>query len=428
MKQIRSGQAFLYRNAGYDSTVLEIRMKDKVTGSYLQVALTNAAQRYPDMTQKLVEKDGVYYLHRDDNSMTVNKTAKFRPLGSMTTGYHLLDVTYTGNLIRIAFHHGLCDGRGVMPFVETLIYDYCRQKYPRKHFSPEGIHLAGEPVPPEESAEPFSTQFYEVDEDKVFHAPSDGFSLPESTATPDACYRTELVLDEDSFVGSAKKIGATPAIFASILVSDCILRCNSDAGKPIICNMVMDLRSAIGAELTHRNCVGSATLPYSAREQLKSPEAIAAEYRQLLAAQREPNTIKSGLNRQIGLFNKLDELHSLEEKRKLMSFFNGMINHTYVISYLGRMRLNDYAEYVESAHFYSDTICGLTINMLSASGKFSFEVLQGFHETKYVDTMKEAFAPYGLLFATETEQIVTGADRSYLTASRQAERYYVKPE
>jgi hypothetical protein len=39
MRKIRSGQAFLYRNAGYDSTVVEIRMRDKVTGSYLQAAL-----------------------------------------------------------------------------------------------------------------------------------------------------------------------------------------------------------------------------------------------------------------------------------------------------------------------------------------------------------------------------------------------------
>ena len=56
MKQIRSGQSFLYRTNGYDSTVVEIRMRDKVTGSYLQVALTNAARRFPYLTQKLVEK------------------------------------------------------------------------------------------------------------------------------------------------------------------------------------------------------------------------------------------------------------------------------------------------------------------------------------------------------------------------------------
>lgn len=133
MQQIRSGQSFLYRTNGYDSTVVEVRMRDKVTGSYLQIALTNTARRFPYLTQKMVEKDGAYYLHRDDNSMVVNKTDKFRTLGSMATGYHLLDVTYTGSCIRVAFHHGLCDGRGVMPFIETLLYGYCCLKY-RKSF------------------------------------------------------------------------------------------------------------------------------------------------------------------------------------------------------------------------------------------------------------------------------------------------------
>ena len=47
LKQIRSGQSFLYRINGYDSTVVEVRMRDKVTGSYLQAALTNTALPLP---------------------------------------------------------------------------------------------------------------------------------------------------------------------------------------------------------------------------------------------------------------------------------------------------------------------------------------------------------------------------------------------
>ena len=336
MKQIRSGQSFLYRTNGYDSTVVEIRMRDKVTGSYLQVALTNTARRFPYLTQKLVEKGGAYYLHRDDNSMVAVKTDKFRTLGSMATGYHLLDVTYTGNSIRVAFHHGLCDGRGVMPFIEALLYDYCCQKYHKK-FSSEGIRLPGEPIPEEETAEPFSREFYEVDETAVQPVEHDGFALPESTSSPEACYHSEILLDENTFVHAAKAVGATPTLFAAMLLSRCILELNPHAEKPVICNLAMDLRSAIGKEQTHRNCVGTAYLPYTSQDEPIAPEELARRYRELLAAQRDPNAVKAGLNKQIGLFNKLDELPTLEEKRKLMSFFNGMVNNTYVISYMGRL-------------------------------------------------------------------------------------------
>ena len=427
MKQIRSGQSFLYRTNGYDSTVVEIRMHDKVTGSYLQVALTNTARRFPYLTQKLVEKGGAYYLHRDDNSMVAVKTDKFRTLGSMATGYHLLDVTYIGNCIRVAFHHGLCDGRGVMPFIETLLYDYCCQKYHKK-FSSEGIRLPGEPIPEKETVEPFTREFYEVDETAVQQVEHDGFALPESTSVPEGCYHSEILLDENTFVQAARAIGATPTLLAAMLLSRCILELNPQAEKPVVCNLAMDLRSAIGKELTHRNCVGTAYLPYTAQDKTSAPEELARRYRELLAAQREPNAVKAALNKQIGLFNKLDELPSLEEKRKLMSFFNGMVNNTYVISYMGRLRLNDYAQYVESAHFFSDTICGLTVNMVAAAGKLSFEVLQGFPNAGYAQAFRQALAPYGLISASALDAVTTGRDKCFITASRQAERYYAKVE
>lgn len=427
MKQIRSGQSFLYRTNGYDSTVVEIRMHDKVTGSYLQAALTNTTRRFPYLTQKLVEKGGAYYLHRDDNSMVAVKTDKFRTLGSMATGYHLLDVTYIGNCIRVAFHHGLCDGRGVMPFIETLLYDYCCQKYHKK-FSSEGIRLPGEPIPEEETVEPFTREFYEVDETAVQQVEHDGFALPESTSMPEGCYHSEILLDESTFVQAARAIGATPTLLAAMLLSRCILELHPQAEKPVICNLAMDLRSAIGKEQTHRNCVGTAYLPYTAQDGTAAPEELARRYRELLAAQREPNAVRAALNKQIGLFNKLDELPTLEEKRKLMSFFNGMVNNTYVISYMGRLRLNDYVQHVESAHFFSDTICGLTVNMVAAAGKLSFEVLQGFPNAGYAQAFRQALAPYGLISASALDTVTTGRDKSFITASRQAERYYAKVE
>lgn len=427
MKQIRSGQSFLYRTNGYDSTVVEIRMRDRVTGSYLQAALTNTTRRFPYLTQKLVEKGGAYYLHRDDNSMVAVKTDKFRTLGSMATGYHLLDVTYIGNCIRVAFHHGLCDGRGVMPFIETLLYDYCCQKYHKK-FSSEGIRLPGEPIPEEETVEPFTREFYEVDETAVQQVEHDGFALPESTSMPEGCYHSEILLDESTFVQAARAIGATPTLLAAMLLSRCILELHPQAEKPVICNLAMDLRSAIGKEQTHRNCVGTAYLPYTAQDGTAAPEELARRYRELLAAQREPNAVRAALNKQIGLFNKLDELPTLEEKRKLMSFFNGMVNNTYVISYMGRLRLNDYAQHVESAHFFSDTICGLTVNMVAAAGKLSFEVLQGFPNAGYAQAFRQALAPYGLISASALDTVTTGRDKSFITASRQAERYYAKVE
>lgn len=94
MEKIRSGQSFLYRENGLNSTVLDIRMKSKLRGDYLQRALTTTLRRYPYMTNKLVEKDGDFYLEDSQISMNVVKTDHLRQLGSMSAGYHLVDVTY----------------------------------------------------------------------------------------------------------------------------------------------------------------------------------------------------------------------------------------------------------------------------------------------------------------------------------------------
>lgn len=56
MRKIISGQPFLYRKNGYHSTIIEVIMKDRVRGDYLQMALSLSLQRFPYLSDKLVEK------------------------------------------------------------------------------------------------------------------------------------------------------------------------------------------------------------------------------------------------------------------------------------------------------------------------------------------------------------------------------------
>lgn len=427
MQKIRSGQSFLFRKDGYDSTILEVRMIEKIRGDYLQAALSKAVQRFPYMTDKLVEKEGSYYLHRDDISINAAPTKKFRSLGSMSTGYHLLDVTFADNIIRVAFHHALCDGRGVKPFVETLLYYYCSLRY-KKTFSAEGIHTVEEVPDESETKEPFDTKFFDVDKSKVTVVSSDGFALPETTPTPTtACYCTQIIVNQSEFVNFAKKHGATPGILAAILFSDIIYQLNPKADKPVICSMATDLRAAIGMKQTHRNCVASIYLPYSSMEANSDMDEISKIYRNLLSAQQSRDSVLEMLNKQVGLFNKVDAAKTLEQKRKMLSFFDDLCVNTYVISYLGKMNFNDFGKYVESVHLYSDGIKGLTVNMVAAGDAISFDVLQGFESTSYVKAFLAKLTEYDIDYqSTDTLPVRTGKDKSYITASHQAERYFAQ--
>lgn len=66
--------------------------------------------------------------------------------------------------------------------------------------------------------------------------------------------------------------------------------------------------------------------------------------------------------------------------------------------------------------------------MVAAAGKLSFEVLQDFPDARYAQAFRQALAPYGLISASALDAVTTGKDKSFITASRQAERYYAKVE
>ena len=165
-EKIRSGQSYLYKRYGMESEVMEVRFKDKITGSFLNQALLTAMKRYPYFNTKLVEKDGDFYIVQNEQSMIARRTKELARLGHISCGYHLIDIIYYGYSIYISFHHALCDGRGVMPFIETLIYYYCDLKYGRKPV-PEGVRLADDPLLPGETDDPF-LQEYDFDGKKMF--------------------------------------------------------------------------------------------------------------------------------------------------------------------------------------------------------------------------------------------------------------------
>lgn len=423
MEKICSGQPYLYRKNGFSSTVIDVRMKDKVRGDYLNRALQNTVSRFPYMTVKLVEKDGCYYFAENHVSMNAVKTDNLRPLGSMISGYHLLDVTFFDNKIKVAFHHGLCDGKGIKPFVETLLYYYCTLKY-HKNFDVEGIRLEGEPLLPGETDEPFGEEFYEVKPENIPEISNDGYALPECAEDMESNYRTEISINQEEYVRYAKANNATPAILTAILASKGIKKLHQDADKPIICSMATDYRFAIESGNTHKDCTGTCYLPYTKEYEEMPINELATQYRELLSIQKNPDAVKNALNMQIGLFNKLDRIKTLEEKKEALAFFNDMCVNTYVISYLGILNIGEYQQYVEAANLYGSDTRGITFSMIACGDTITVNIWQSFAEDKYAKAFMAELDNIGISYKnTEIFSYKTAEDKSYITASRQSERY-----
>lgn len=415
LEKIRSGQSYLYQKHGMESEVFEITFHKKVSGSMLNQALTEAIKRYPYLNTKLVELDGDFYIVQNEMTLTARKTKNLARLGHISCGYHLVDITYFGKSIYVSWHHALCDGKGIKPFVETLIYYYCKLKYRSKAKS-DGIRLADSPLLPNETTEP-NLGSYSFDESKEpVNVSRDAFAIPENVIEEhDTDYRYDVQLPASAFMKVCKENHATPAILTSLIVSEGIAELYPAFDKPINANFAVDIRDALDLPNTFKNCVRSMPVPFE-REFLSMTLSERAErQRAILNAQRDRDNLRRAANTSLGLFEKLDLLPDYKAKQGMMDYFNGMLLNTYIISYLGQMVVNENAQYIDTVGFYNSGAIGLGINILACGDKFCFNFKQSFETDKYVKAFLAGLQKLGIEykasdvipFLTPNDSIIT---------------------
>lgn len=105
--------------------IIEVKLTDIVSGNHLKTAFAQAIKRYPYLAQKFVEVAGDFFLVKNELPFVIRNSRQLLPLGGAATNEHLIDVQYAGQTVLISYHHGLADGRGMVPFVRTLLYYYC---------------------------------------------------------------------------------------------------------------------------------------------------------------------------------------------------------------------------------------------------------------------------------------------------------------
>lgn len=411
LEKIRSGQSYLYQKKGMESEVFEITFHKKVRGSMLNQALTEAIKRYSYLNTKLVELDGDFYIIQNEMALTARRTQTLARLGHISCGFHLVDITYYGKSVYVSWHHALCDGKGIKPFVETLIYYYCKFRYNSKAKS-DGIRLAQSPLLPDETTEP-NLGSYSFDESKEpVQVSRDAFAILENVIEEhETDYRYDIQIPYASFMKVCKANHATPAILTSLTVSGGIAGLYPDFDKPINANLAVDIRDALDLPNTFKNCVRSMPLPFE-REFLSMTLTERAEkQRAILNAQRDRDNLRRAANASLSLFEKLDSLPDYKSKQDTMDFFNGMLLNTYVISYLGQIVVNENAQYIDSACFYNSGAAGLGITMLSIGDKFCLNFKQSFESDKYVKAFLAELDKLGIEYkASEAIPFLTPND------------------
>ena len=413
-----AGISFLYRKNGAVSTVMEIVMKEPVNGPMLQAAVNFTVSRHPYFKSSLQERNGDYYIAENEIPFKVRETLELHPLGSPKLNYHLIDVTYYGKQIFVAFHHALCDGMGARRFVETLVCYYCEMYYQVSIESGDvTLPKAGDIL------DPFAGDLYPVEDRPMPESVKEGYVLPEAPEKmqDDTDYRYAFVINNDSLVTYSKIIGASPETAVAFLVSKAIYNVHPEADKPIVCSMANNIRDGINASNTFKNCVNSIRLPF---DPAKNAAEQAAEYKRIIREHKDENYLKQCANQMISLFHRLDDLHSLEEKKKMMAFFDDIRVITFSMSYTGRLELEDCEKYIEAMHLYSGGNNDMLVNMMSVGETTTVNLIQSFMEEVYVKEFRSLLEKAGIDF-TVSERITftTPRDRISETPAMETVRH-----
>ena len=100
------------------------------------------------------------------------------------------------------------------------------------------------------------------------------------------------------------------------LISKSIYINNSNIDKPIVCSIVTDMRKELGLPHTHKNCVRSMYLSFDQKDNQMNLKELCTKYRESIAKQRDLNYVKQTANMFSGMNDKLDQLKTMEEKKK----------------------------------------------------------------------------------------------------------------
>ena len=405
--RIRSGESFLYRKEGTESQVFELRMRDKVSYYALQLAYRKALQRYPYFNSSFKVKNESIYLVHNRVKPSVEPRKTLRPLGGVASQKNLLDVTFHDKSIYIAFHHGMCDGRGIMPFIKTLMYYYLRRVYKLRDLYIPDVRLAGEELLHGETSDPVRDGNFDFDPTKVVRVDRTGFELPgvdDEAPVPTLNYRYEYTYSIERFMQVCKQHNCTPPLLVALLVQRAVLDVCPLAEKPITCYLTCDWREHIGLPNTFRNCVSSIYLPYTKDDHDKSFAQMGAKYRTLVARQKELDSGRCSASIMKYLSETLDKLPTYEEKSAMTERMASQAANTFNISYTGRANMGDAEQYIESIHPYRGGSKGLCIQMMAVGASITVDFIQSFASPMYVEAFCKQCRDLGLIF-TGTQAI-----------------------
>jgi len=371
-----SSSPYVYLPVDIPVYTVEVTHRDPIDGGLLQRALDRTVQRMPYLSDTLVVDHGAVYYAKNPLPMEAAHVAGIRHVGGSETNYHMLDLTWGGNVTWFSMFHGFCDGQGIYTFLESVLYHYYCMK-DGVEYDPSGIRADSTEMTAAETFDPNSKQ-YEVSPD---------FAMPQRQEQPVAYHLPEIVrnassevleygfrLPSEAFMRFVKANGTSPSVMFSMLVGEAIQRLHPDADAPVFSIIPVSVRRQLGCEETFKNCSSRVLLPVSGTPMDALPfDQRAAQLRALLKQQMSQDKFRAIYNMLGQIWGgRMEQATDYREELNKPSGFMTTTHDTFYIDYIGSMHKTGYSGQITDVRFLCQPAAGNTLhlNVIEHNGEF----------------------------------------------------------
>ncbi len=402
----------LYKNEKRFAFVVraKVRMKESVDIAVLRTAANKAIKRYPYFAVKIeVDESGAYVSVPNDKEVVVLQIGSRTPnLCSEEVNGHLLFLECDGRDIYFNISHSMCGGRGLQPWIMTTVWQYVADKYGVSPNAP-AIRKPGEPLLDGEIDEPTLEMLpkeepiyeYKSQDPKVLIGDyMNGMFNPFARNNN---YRV-LTLSQKEILSFTKGNDSSVAGFFLIVVAKALDKLLPEKVNVIGGEIAHNMSANIGLKNAHCDILSHVHIDYTRKQLKMDMDKLGTMTRGQIILQTDPSVSCKELREIIKLYEKIDEIHGLKEKRKYMKEHNpstgkGAKHGTYYVNYTGQMDWGEVADYIE---LYAIIVEGhVMLEVTSVGDKIFVSFMQVINTDKYINAFMEVLKETGMSFKIE---------------------------
>jgi hypothetical protein len=386
-----------------------IELDEQIDRNQMQKAADETISRYPYFRVMLSRIGERYVLENNDAPFLVYDDPEKPTLEPDKNNRYLIRISASGTLLNICFCHALTDGRGIFPFVKTLLYYYAVQQY---KIDPQmkDVRLAGEPVSEEEINDPYlAFDASSADMASLRENQELVFRLPDQDDPSGTYFIHTFHTDCKGFMDFAHNVDGSPNALSVLFLYRMLVKLFPEHAKDIVVSVAVDMRKALGVSNSHHCSVSIIPMRYDERMTAMSTDKVETVIRGRIIVGSDDDRLAQSIAGAKYFYGYVSSMKTLAEKTAASAAATekGSESFTAAVSYPGQQDYGMMNNHIKSFYILANNrVPMLDIEIASFGKDFYFAVLQGFDDDRYADELKKQMEAEGIRCCDYRKQII----------------------